>query len=193
VECNIFIGETRPYITGTYSYLGSGPSSQYSQLQIGITLSVLPLVNADGLVSMDIRQKIQSIGGTVKIDNNDLPATIDREVNSKVAVRDRETVILGGFISTEKRKAASGVPILKDIPILGNLFRSTSKSNDRKEIMVLIRPTVLPTPREAALTAIEEKSKLPGITAAELERTEDERKLQQKSAKEIYKKEGFSN
>ena len=193
VECNIFIGETRPYITGTYSYLGSGPSSQYSQLQIGITLSVLPLVNADGLVSMDIRQKIQSIGGTVKIDNNDLPATIDREVNSKVAVRDRETVILGGFISTEKRKAASGVPILKDIPILGNLFRSTSKSNDRKEIMVLIRPTVLPTPREAALTAIEEKSKLPGITAAELERSEDERKLLQKSNKEIYKKEGFSN
>src|SRR6266704_2100828 len=135
---------------------------------------------------MDIRQKTQSIGTTVKIDGNDLPPTTGREANGNVAVRDKDTIVVGGFISSEQSKSASGVPILKDIPILGNLFRSTSKSNNRRELMVLIRPTVLPTPREAALTAIEEKSKLPGITAAELERTEDERKLQQKSAKEIY-------
>jgi len=180
VEANLFVGETRPYITGTYSYLGSGPSSQYSQLQIGITLSVLPLINIDGLVVMDIRQKIQSIGGFTTIDNNQIPTTIDREANAKVAVRNKETVMLGGFISTDNSKNASGIPILKDIPILGNLFRSTSKTSNRKELMVLIRPTVLDTPKEAALIAQQEKAKMPGIRAAEREAARDERRQTKK-------------
>ena len=177
VEANLFVGETRPYITGTYSYYGgAGPSSQYSQLQIGITLSVLPLINPDGLVVMDIRQKIQSIGGFTTIDNNQIPTTIDREANAKVAVRDKETVMLGGFISTDTSKNSSGVPLLKDIPILGNLFRSTAKTLSRKELMVLIRPTVLPTPQMAAIVAKEEKAKLPGISSAERENSRDERR-----------------
>jgi general secretion pathway protein D len=185
VEANLFVGETRPYITGTYSYFGGGgPSSQYSQLQIGITLSVLPLINQDGLVVMDIRQKIQSIGGTTKIDNNDIPITIDREANAKVAVQDGQTVILGGFISNDRTKSASGVPLLKDIPILGNLFRSTSKELHRKELMVLIRPTVLPTPQAAALVAKQEKAKLPGISAAERENNRLERRQQKKLSAE---------
>ena len=179
VQADLFVGETRPYITGTYSYFGGGgPSSQYSQLQIGITLSVLPLVNADGLVVMDIRQKIQSIGGFTKIDNNDIPTTIDREANAKVAVQDGETVILGGFISTDRSKSASGIPLLKDIPVLGNLFRSTSKTLNRKELMILIRPTVLPNPQIAAKVAQREKGKLPGITAAERENKRIERRAQ---------------
>src|SRR5207248_65048 len=177
VEANLFVGETQPYITGTYNYgYGGAPSSQYSQLQIGITLSVLPLINQDGLVVMDIRQKIQSIGGSTIIDGNDIPITIDREANAKVAVRDGETVMLGGFISTDRSKSASGVPVLKDIPILGNFFRSTSKNLSRKELMVLIRPTVLPTPQIAALVAKDEKAKLPGISAAEREANRDERR-----------------
>jgi len=180
VEANLFVGETRPYITGTYSYLGSGPSSQYSQLQIGITLSVLPLINVDGLVVMDIRQKIQQVGEIVKIDGNDVPTTVDREANAKVAVKNRETVMLGGFISTDRTKSASGVPLLKDIPILGNLFRSTSKTANRTELMVLIRPTVLPTPEIAAIVAKEEKAKMPGVRAAEREAARDERRQTRK-------------
>src|SRR5205823_11545287 len=99
------------------------------------------------------------------IDNNQIPTTIDREANAKVAVQDGQTVMLGGFISTDRSKSASGVPLLKDIPILGNLFRSTSKTLNRKELMVLIRPTVLPTPQIAALVAKQEKGKLPGISS----------------------------
>jgi general secretion pathway protein D len=196
VEANLFVGETRPYVTSTYSYLGSGPSAQYAQLQIGITLSVLPLINPDGLVVMDIRQKIQSVDGVVNIGGNDVPRTIDREANAKVSVRDRETVILGGFISSERSKSASGVPFLKDIPILGHLFRSTSRSDDRRELMVLIRPTVLPTPEYAATVAKDEKSKMPGLSAAEKDYNEVERKRLQKVqgniSRDLFKREGFS-
>ena len=173
-----------------------GASSQYSQLQIGVTLSVLPLINQDGLVVMDIHQKIQSIGQEVIIDGNPIPATIDREANAKVSVRNRETIILGGFISDEKRKAASGVPFLKDIPILGFLFRNTSKQNDRRELVVLIRPTVLPTPEIAATTARDEKSLMPGITAAEAEANAADRKRLEKTrqavSKDLFKREGFT-
>jgi general secretion pathway protein D len=196
-EANLFVGETRPYITSTYSYLGSGPSAQYSQLQIGITLSVKPLINSDGLVVMDIRQKIQSLGNDVIISGNPVPQTIDREANAKVSVRDKETIILGGFISSEHRKAASGVPFLKDLPILGGLFRSTSKKEVRNELMVMIRPTVLPTPEIAAVVARDEKGKLPGITSAERETNETERKrlekVQREVSRDLLKREGFGD
>ena len=65
-------------------------------------------------------------------------------------VRSGETVMLGGFISSDINNEKSGVPILKDIPLLGALFNSAHKKNDRTELVVLIRPTVLPTPEAAA-------------------------------------------
>ncbi len=195
VEANLFIGRTRPYVTGTYagyggSY-GGGGYSQYQQMQIGITLSVLPLINPDGLVVMDIRQRIQSLGANIKIDGNDVPETIEREANAKVSVRDRETVMLGGFISDSRSQSKSGVPILKDIPILGALFSSNKKDNDRQELIVLIRPTVLPNPADAAVTAMEEKRKLPGVRAAEREFGAEERKRLKQAAKDEKSNDGM--
>ena len=107
VEANLFVGQTRPYVTGSYSYFGGGPQTQFQQQQIGLTMSVLPLINNEGLVVMDIHTKIQQIGEDVPIDANfSVPETIDREARAKVAVRDRESIMLGGFIATTKNKAA---------------------------------------------------------------------------------------
>ena len=171
---SIFIGETRPYVTGTYfsDFAGSGSRSQYAQTQIGISLNVLPIINQEGLVVMDIAQDISQVGGTVRVDNNDVPITINRTASSYVAVHDRDTIILGGFISTTKSKNSSGVPYLKDIPGLGVLFRSRNDNIARVELMVLIRPTVLPTPEAAALTAASERDKLPSIKRAERDEQE---------------------
>ncbi len=179
VEANLFVGQSRPY--PTTSYYGGGAFGGYSsiqQLQIGVTLSVLPLVNADGLVVMDIRQKVESYDGDVSIQNvGDVPITSQKEANAKVAVRDGETVMLGGFISNEKSKSHGGVPILKDIPLLGNLFRSNKETDARRELIVMIRPTVLPTPEAAATYLSEERSRLPGTKEAEYDFQESERKL----------------
>jgi len=106
-------------------------------------------------------------------------------------VRDRETIMLGGFIQSDQNKTKSGVPYLKDLPILGILFRGTSDTRNRTELMVLIRPTVLPTPEDAATIASEEKSKLPGISTAERDFAKEEQKRQAKAAKEPYKREGL--
>jgi general secretion pathway protein D len=200
VEANLFVGQTRPYVTGSYSYFGGGPQTQFQQQQIGLTLSVLPLINAEGLVVLDIRAKVQDIGADVKIDANfSVPATIDREANSKVAVRDGETIMLGGFISNSKRATRDGIPILKDIPILGALFRVNHDDQERKELLILLRPTVLPTPEKAAIFAAEERNRLPATRAAEAEFREEERKRNeaedrkfQKDKNKIYRKQGFS-
>lgn len=190
VEANLFVGRTRPYVTGQtyYGGFGSGPQTQFQQQQIGVTLSVLPLINPDGLVVMDIRQRIQSIGADIPIDANfSVPETIDREANAKVSVRDRETIILGGFISNERSKSKSGVPILKDIPIIGALFSANQRRDDRGELIVMIRPTVLPNPQDAAIAAEEEKSKMPGVSVAEQEHKVYERNLMKRAEKEIRK------
>ena len=198
VEANLFVGQSRPYPTGSGNSFGGGSYSQIQQLQIGVTLSVLPLINHDGLVVMDIRQKVESYDGDVVIQNvGAVPITSQKEANAKVAVRDRETVMLGGFISNQKNSSHGGVPFLKDIPVLGNLFRSTRNSEDRRELIVLIRPTVLPTPGDASIYAREERARLPLTKEAEQDIGESERKLledtnrrMEKRDKEIKKKTG---
>jgi type II secretory pathway component GspD/PulD (secretin) len=198
-EANLFVGQTRPYPTGT-SYGGIGGSySSIQQLQIGVTLSVRPLINAEGLVVMDIRSKIQDVGEEVAIANvGNVPSTIDREANAKVSVRDGETIMLGGMIAANKNTTRSGVPILKDIPILGALFRTSTANDGRRELIVLIRPTVLPTPESAATYAKEQRTKMPATSAAsdEFDESEEkmaaeERKRVEKKNQKLYKKEGF--
>ena len=193
VTARIFVGESRPYITGTSGGFSGYSQSQYSQLRIGIDLNVTPLINPDGLVVMDIEQQINSVGANVKIDNNDVPTTVERTASAKVSVRDRDTIILGGFISNSRNKGSSGVPILKDIPILGGLFRSTTDTKNKQELIVLIRPTVLPTPGDAALAATIERSKMPGISQVEREEAKEERKSQAKAARALLKREGLED
>ena len=176
VQADLFIGNTVPYVTGTYNYgYGSGPSSQYTQLEVGIHLQVMPLINPDGLVVMDIQADVEQLGPDVQIAGvGGVPTTTKRQAGAKVAVRNGETIILGGFISDSRSTAISGVPDLMNIPGLGNLFRSTSIENLRTELIMLMRPTVLPTPEVAAVVATEERNKLSGVKQAELEIRQDE-------------------
>ena len=174
-QATLFIGETVPYVTGTYfGGVGTGASSQYQQLAVGISLNVLPLINPDGLVILEIAQNIEQIGGFVKIDANEVPTTTRRQAQTKVAVRDGDVIILGGFITSTKTRTKSGVPFLKDIPVLGALFRSQKDGNKRSELMVLIRPTVLRTPEAAAQFSSGERNNLPGVRQAEYDFMKDE-------------------
>ena len=173
-----FVGSTVPYITSSY-YGGSGigNSSSYSTLSVGIELDVTPFINPDGLVVMDINQEIDDISGSTTIDGNAVPTTDKRTLSSEIAVRNGDTVMLGGFIRSDKTKSKSGVPLLQDIPIIGNLFTSRSDSKDRQELIVMMRPTVLKTPELAAAQTIKEQHRLPGVSAAAAEDTAYENKL----------------
>jgi general secretion pathway protein D len=189
VQADLFIGNTVPYVTGTYNYgYGSGPSSQYTQLEVGIHLQVLPLINPDGLVVMDIQADVEQLGPDVQIAGvGGVPTTTKRQAGAKVAVRNGETIILGGFISDSRSKSISGIPGLMNIPGLGNLFRSTSIENLRTELIMLMRPTVLRSPEIAAVVATEERNKLSGVKQAELEIRRDETRRNLKIEEDLAK------
>ncbi|MDP7009991.1 MAG: hypothetical protein QF685_01310 [Verrucomicrobiota bacterium] len=163
---SLFIGERRPVVTGTITDISGGTSSNYQLQQIGITLEILPFINDEGLVVMDIFQQIQDIVGTQTINGNAVPITTDREADAKVAVRDGEMIVLGGFIKSKTTSTKGGVPILQDIPLLGRLFQNSYDADERNELIVLLRPTVLDTPEAANVKALEMQDGLPGIDGA---------------------------
>ena len=194
---SLFIGNTVPYVTSSYygGGYGGGPSSSYQQLRVGIGLNVTPFINQDGLVVMKIDETIDEISGSTSIEGvGQVPNTTSRTLAAEVAVLDRESIMLGGFIRNSENKTKAGVPILKDIPLLGALFRSTGEAKERKELMVLMRPTVLRTPELAALQVAVEKEGLPGVVAAEDEynRSEAEANKRIKDKKEKLEKQDRS-
>jgi general secretion pathway protein D len=188
---SFFVGQTVPYVTSTFSGGVDGNSSSYSQLSVGVELDVTPFINPDGLVVMDINQEIDDLNGSTEIVGvGAVPNTIKRTLNSEIAVKDRDTIMLGGFVRSDKSTSKSGVPWLQDIPIIGNLFSQRNDSKDRNETVVLIRPTVLRTPEFAAAQALKEEQRLPGIAHAEANddadaqsQIEAERKAELKAAK----------
>ena len=174
VPAQFFVGQSVPYITGSYSY--NGVQNSYSQLSVGVELDVTPFINPEGAVTMQINQEIDEIADQ-NYNNSGQPSTVKRTLNSTITVRDRDTVILGGFVYSDKNHNVSGVPLLMDIPLLGWLFRSTADSKDHNELMVLMRPTVLKTPQLAAVETIREGQRLPGISSAVAEDADYNRKL----------------
>jgi general secretion pathway protein D len=173
---SFFVGQTVPYVTGSTYGSAYGNSSSYSQLSVGVELDVTPFINPDGLVVMDINQEIDDISSFTTIDGNPVPNTSKRTLSSELAVKDRDTVMLGGFVRSDKSKSKAGVPFLQDIPLLGALFTQRNDKKDRDETIVMIRPTVLKTPELAAAQTIKEQQRLPGIIHAEADDDADAQK-----------------
>ena len=182
-QANFFVGSTVPYVTSTYNGGTTGIGSSYSQLSVGVSLGVTPFINPDGLVVMQIDEEIDDISGYTTIDGNPVPNTAKKTLSSNVAVKDRESIILGGAIYSSKSLNKSGVPLLQDIPLLGALFSQRSSSKARQELLVLLRPTVLKTPEIAAAQAKKEEARLPGIAHLEAQDTKDEQKQVQAEQK----------
>lgn len=142
-----------------------------------------PFITPEGMVVMEIDEQIQQRGQDVIIDNNPIPLVNTRAANAVLTVRNGDIIMLGGFITESRSKSKSGVPFLKDIPGLGALFRSSNKSNDRTELILLMKATVLDTPESAAFLAQSERLQLPGVRQAEREFEESEAKRMKKVEK----------
>ena len=185
---DFFIGETVPYITGFGNYGGYLGSAGYSQSQVekaevGIHLSVTPFITPEGMVVMEILQTFDTRGADVLIDGNPVPIINNRTAEATLTVRDGDTIMMGGFITENKSKSRSGVPVLKDIPLLGALFRTKNDNNKRTELIVLMRARVIQDPQSAAEVTRDEKEQLPGILQAEQEFKASDEKRHQKAKK----------
>jgi general secretion pathway protein D len=114
-------------------------------------LEVVPLINSEKEVSLDILQKIDNIvqGGDVNISGNQVPTIATRYVRTNVSVANGSTIILGGLVEDTKQKNYQGIPYLSRLPLVGSIFRATSSSKARSELIVLMCPQVTLTKLDA--------------------------------------------
>jgi general secretion pathway protein D len=139
-EAFFIVGQEVPIITGsTTGSSNSNPFQQVDRKEVGIKLKVTPQINEGDAIQLSIEQEVSSVNGATSVDI----AISKREIKTSVIVDDGGTIVLGGLIDEDVQESVSKVPLLGDIPILGHLFRSTTTSKRKRNLMVFIRPTIV--------------------------------------------------
>jgi len=142
-EASIVVGQEIPITTGeTLSGSNSNPFRSVTRQEIGVKLTVRPQINEGNAVKMHINQEVSSIFGPLGEMSTDL-ITNKRNIRTTVLVEDRETIVLGGLIDDDVQESVKKVPFLGDIPLLGRLFKTTSISRTKRNLMVFLRPTIV--------------------------------------------------
>jgi general secretion pathway protein D len=149
-EARIVIGNNVPFVTGSYANsTGSSTVNPFTTVErkdVGLMLRVRPQINENGTVKMAIYQEVSKIDGNTRKDTNG-PTTSKRAIESNVLVEDGSIIVLGGLLEDSYSQAEDKVPVMGDIPLLGNLFRSENRSRKKTNLMVFLRPVVV---RDAA-------------------------------------------
>lgn len=138
----IHVGDQRPVKTGETILAGTNNiATKIEYRDTGVMLSVTPSANAGGLVTMNIHQAVTDVGSIDEASGQ--RSFLQREVRSRVSVRSGETVVMGGLIRDSSSDGRSGLPVLHDLPVVGNLFGRSTEETRRTELLVLITPRVL--------------------------------------------------
>lgn len=148
-EARILVGQEIPITTG--EALSPNFDNQFRTVDrenVGITLEVLPQINAGGSIKLNLRQEVSSIAGPVSGRSADLILN-KREIETVITVDDGEIVGIGGLLDDNERRTIEKIPFLGDLPAIGNLFKSRSRSRAKTNLMVFIRPTILRSPEDA--------------------------------------------
>jgi general secretion pathway protein D len=149
VEGHILVGQEIPVTTGEALSPNFDNTFRTVQRQnVGITLQVRPQINAGGTIKLDLRVEVSSIAGPVSSSFQDLILN-KREIENTITVDEGDIVGIGGLLDDNDRRTLDRVPLLGDIPIVGNLFRSRGRSRARTNLMVFIRPTIIRTAEDA--------------------------------------------
>jgi general secretion pathway protein D len=139
-EAFFIVGQEVPVITGsTTGNNNANPFQSVDRQEVGIKLKVTPQINEGDAVQLLIEQEVSSVSGATSVD----VIINKREIKTSVIVDDGGTIVLGGLIDDAVQESVSKVPLLGDIPIIGHLFKSTSTSVSKRNLMVFIRPTII--------------------------------------------------
>ncbi|MCB4862152.1 type II secretion system secretin GspD [Sphingobium sp. PNB] len=148
-KASILVGQQVPVTTG--EALSQNFDNQFRTVQrqdVGIKLEVKPQINTGGAIKLFLKQEVSSVAGPVSNNNSDLIIN-KREIETTVTVDDGEILALGGLLDDNERKTIERIPLLSDIPGIGELFKSRSKSRTKTNLMVFIRPTILRSKEDA--------------------------------------------
>ena len=146
-EAKIIVGSNVPFVTGQFTNTGTATTSPFQTIErkdVGITLRIRPQIGENGAIRMSIFQESSSLSDKVAPGTSNAgPSTNKRSIESNVVVDDGQILVLGGLIEDRYSENKSKVPLLGDIPYVGGLFRSESRSKTRTNLMVFLRPVVM--------------------------------------------------
>ena len=147
-EAKIVVGQNVPFVTGSFAQSGGtvggtvNPFQTIERKDVGLTLKVKPTVAEGGSIKLQLYQEASSVDTTINTAGAGL-VTNKRSIESTVLVDDGQIIVLGGLIQDQTQDANSQVPVLGSIPILGNLFKSQTRSRTKSNLMIFLRPFVL--------------------------------------------------
>ncbi len=170
-EAEIIVGQNVPFVTGSQQTTGglANPFQTIQRQDVGLTLRVKPQINEGDAVKLDITQETSSVvPDNTNVTSADI-ITNKRSIKTTVMVADGEIIVLGGLISDDLTEGVSKVPVLGDIPLLGNLFRSRTTRKLKTNLMVFLHPVILKDGKEKILSS----NKYNYIRAQQLEGKED--------------------
>lgn len=158
---SIMVGDQQPIQSRQTVTDGGTFQSSIEYKDTGVKLQVTPSVNDGGLVTLDVMQSVTDVGPVDSATNQ--RSFLERNVSSKVAIRDGDSVVLGGLIRDNTTTGKSGVPFLMDIPVLGNLFSTTTDGSARTELLIFITPRVLESDQELLGITAEMRQRMRGL------------------------------
>lgn len=149
-EAELTSGKEVPFQTGQYTNSNSGssnsnPFTTYNREEVGLTLKVKPQISKGNAIRLEIEQESSDIEGGADL----LQTTTKNTIKTNVMIEDGELLVLGGLIKDTIIDSDAKVPLLGDIPLLGQLFKSSSKTKDQQVLMMFIRPTIIRNPEDA--------------------------------------------
>lgn len=152
-EAEIIVGQNVPFKTGSYATNSSGADNPFTTVErkdVGISLKIRPHINEGSILRLEVEQEISDIAPSVSgVDSSDL-ITNKRALKSTILANDGEIIVIGGLIKDSVRTQESGVPVLRSIPYLGELFRWTKDTQTKSNLMVFLRPTIVRTRQDIA-------------------------------------------
>ncbi|TPW41294.1 type II secretion system protein GspD [Mixta tenebrionis] len=141
-EATFNVGQEVPVLSGSQTTSGDNIFNTVERKTVGVKLKVNPQINEGDSVLLEIEQEVSSVAENAR--GNELGAVFNtRTVSNAVLVSSGATVVVGGLLNTTSRESVSKVPLLGDIPLLGNLFSYKSKSREKRNLMLFIRPTII--------------------------------------------------
>ena len=146
-EARIIIGNNVPFVTGSYANTGGNsgavnPFTTVERKDVGLMLKVRPQISENGTVKMAIYQEVSKIDDATRKDPNG-PTTSKRSIESNVVVDDGSIIVIGGLLEDSYSQGEDKVPVMGDIPVLGNLFKSENRARRKTNLMVFLRPIVV--------------------------------------------------
>jgi general secretion pathway protein D len=171
----ILVGQEYPTISSvSYNGLNGTPINAITYKQVGVSLNVTPFITADNCVEMIVQPEVSQVDATTSVPISpgiNAQAIDTRSADTVVVTSDGQTVIVGGLIQDSKSTTDTKIPLLGDIPLLGNLFKRHQKNDSKSELIIFLTPHIIQNPTELAALSAREREKsdaTKGLTEKEL-------------------------